>query len=111
MKLSYNNNNYFNEDDLFILNNNLNGLIITKAHLYNGNWYSNAGCQYKMTSVKTINCKEIYHSSVELCGIKGMVCKFLSVPNNDLGIVWESGKSIKKHGLPNYWQNINNVKL
>lgn len=111
MKLAYRDNNYFNTEDLFILNNNLEHLIITKVHLYNGNWYSDVGCNYKMSSIKSINSKEIYHNAVEFCGVKGFVSKFLSAPNNDLGIMWESGKAIRDNGLPNYWQNINNLKI
>lgn len=111
MRLSYKDNSYFNTEDLFILDNNLEHLIITKVHLYNGNWYSDVGCKYKMTSVKCINSKEILKTSVEYWGVKGIVSKFLSAPNNDLGISWESGEAIKKNGLPHYWQNINHLKF
>lgn len=111
MKLKYRENSYFNTEDLFILDNNLECLIITKLHLYNGNWYSDAGCKYKMSSVKSINSREIYHSTVEYYEVKGIVSKFLSAPNNDLGILWESGEAIKKNGLPHYWQNINDLKF
>ncbi len=108
MELRYRDNSYFNTEDLFILNNNLEGLIISKVHLYNSNWYSDAGCKYKMTSVTCINSKEILKSSVEYCGVKGVVSKIL---NQDLGIHWESGEVIKKNGLPHYWQNINHLKF
>jgi hypothetical protein len=111
VELAYRENLYFNTEDLFILNNNLEHLTITKVHFYNGNWYSDVGCNYKMTSVRSINSREVYHNTVEICGIKGVVAKFLSSPNNDLGVMWESGEAIRKYGMPNYWQNINNLNV
>lgn len=107
MNLQYRENNYFNEEDLFIFYSGYK-LWISKVHLYNGNFYSDVGCKYKMTSVKSINCKEIYHSTVSFCGVKGIVSKFLS---NDIGVMWESGEAIRKHGLPLFWNDVNNLKF
>lgn len=53
-------NNYFNNtDDYLIHDKSLNLNFVSKLHFYNGNWYSNKGLKYKMTSVKCINIKEL----------------------------------------------------
>lgn len=103
-KLKYRDNSYFNSEDLYLFDNGLNKWYLTKVHFYNGFWYSDVACKYKMSSVVCVNCKELYHSVVEFSGVKGTVCKFLSAPNNDFGILWESGG---KHGLPHYWNDVN----
>ncbi len=110
-KLQYRENNYFNLEDLYVFDNNLDKLLISKVHLYNGNWFSDVSCQYKMTSVRCINCKELYGLSVEHCGVKGTVSKFLGGRFNDLGVQWVSGEQIKKNGIPNFWNEINNLKF
>lgn len=108
MDLQYRDNNYFNEKDLFIFYSGYK-LWITKIHLYNGNWYSDVACKYKMTSVRSINSIELYHTNVEFKGVKGVISKFLDTPNNDIGVMWESGETIRKYGLPPYWNDINNL--
>lgn len=111
MNLQYRENNYFNNVDLFVFNNGLGKLWLSKVHLYNGNWYSNVALKYKMTSVRCINCKELYHSTVSYCGVEGIVSKFLDASNNDIGVQWKFGKNIKKNGLHNYWIEINSLKF
>jgi hypothetical protein len=54
--LQYQDNNYFNNTDYFLIYDNLNNFYTTKVHLYNGNWYANSKLSYKMTSVKSFNC-------------------------------------------------------
>lgn len=88
-KLKYRDNSYFNSEDLYLFDNGLNKWYLTKVHFYNGFWYSDVACKYKMSSVVCVNCKELYCSVVELSGVKGSVSKFLSAPNNDFGIMWE----------------------
>ncbi len=50
-------NEYFNDKDYFLLyDKSLNKFISSQVHFFNGNWYSNLGLKYKMTSVKSVNC-------------------------------------------------------
>ena len=106
-KLEYRDNSYFNSNDLYMFDNGLEKWYISKVHFHNGFWYSDVACNYKMTSVPSVNCKELYHFTISLSGVKGTICKFLSVPNNDFGISWESGENIRKYGLPHFWNDIN----
>lgn len=48
--MKYNNNDYFNNTDDFLIKTNW-GEYVTKCEWYNGNWYSLAGLRFKMTSV------------------------------------------------------------
>lgn len=58
--LKYQENNYFNHKDNFIIYYEaLKSFKVDKCHFYNGNWYNNTGNQFKLTSVKTINCNEL----------------------------------------------------
>lgn len=58
--MKYQENNYFNEiDDYLIRDPSINLNFVSKLHFYNGNWYSNNGLKYKMTSVKCININEL----------------------------------------------------
>jgi len=47
--LKYRENSYFNDTDLFLLDNTLERTYVSKVHLYNGNWSSNEGLKLKMT--------------------------------------------------------------
>lgn len=59
--MKYQENNYFNEiDDYLIHDSSINLNFISKLHFYNGNWYSNKSLKYKMTSIKCINVKELF---------------------------------------------------
>lgn len=109
--LEYRENNYFNSADLFLLDNNLERTYISKVHLYNGNWYSDEGLKLKMTSVRCINCNDLYHTTVKYTDteVEGVITKFLTP--NSIGINWQGGKSIKKYGLPNFWNNPLNLDL
>ncbi len=60
--MNYHSNDYFNNTDDYLIHTNLNSNVVSKLHFYNGNWYSNGDrntLQYKMTSVKCINIKEL----------------------------------------------------
>ncbi len=46
-------NEYFNDKDYFLLlDAGLGKFISSQVHFWNGNWYSNLGLKYKMTSFK-----------------------------------------------------------
>ena len=50
---------YFNNDDFYLLYDlGIKKLMVTKVHLHNGTWYSTEGLQYKMSSVRCVNCNE-----------------------------------------------------
>lgn len=104
-QLKYRENNYFNSTDLFLLDNNLERTYVSKVHLYNGNWYSNEGLKLKMTSIRCINCNELYHKEVVYSGteLKGTITKYQDP--NSIGINWNQGINIKKYGMPNYWND------
>ncbi len=56
-KLKYRDNNYFNDKDFFLLTNNTGQFYSTRVEFNkDGNWY---GGNYKMTSVLSINSKEL----------------------------------------------------
>lgn len=109
--LKYRDNSYFNNTGLFLLDNNLERTYVSKVHLYNGNWYSNEGLKLKMTSIKCINCNELYHKEVVYSGteLKGVITKYRDP--NSLGVNWNQGINIKKYGMPNYWNNSLNLQL
>ncbi len=113
MKLEYRTSDYFNENDLYILQTGLDKLYISSVHFYNSSWYADAGEKYKMTTVECINAKELYGKEAQLKNLnyKGKVVKFLNSPHNHVGIMWNSGEQVRKHGLAMFWQNINNIKF
>lgn len=109
--LSYHENSYFNTEDVFIFYNNLSSLILTKVHLYNGNWYSDHN-NYKVTSVLTINYKELYGVEVNLknTNFKGTLCDTdKTLLPYDVGVMWNFTGHFKG-GIPNFWNDINNLK-
>lgn len=59
-RLSIRDNSYFNDRDYFIFKNSLNQIFSLRLHRNesneNGSWY---GGNYKMTSVPSINSKEL----------------------------------------------------
>lgn len=113
MVLEYRTSDYFNKNEVYILETGLDKLYVSSVHFYNSAWYADSGEKYKMTTVKCINAKELYGKEVQLEGLDytGKIIKFLTSPYNDLGIQWNSGEQIKKHGLASFWQNINNIKI
>lgn len=104
-KLKYRDNSYFNSEDLYLFDNGLNKWYLTKVHFYNGFWYSDVACRYKMSSVVCVNCEELYDLSVSFLGAKGNIKKFLENPNNDFGIMWEGLNENKN--LNYYWYDVN----
>jgi hypothetical protein len=66
--VTYRESEYFNEKDDFLVLTNLKRFYVTQVHFYNGAWYTNEGCQYKATSIKTVNCKELYQVEVTYAG-------------------------------------------
>lgn len=109
--LSYHENSYFNTEDTYLFHNNLNNLILTKVHLYNGNWYSNHN-NYKMISVSCINYKELHGTEVNLIetDFKGKLCDLdKTLLPYDVGVMWKINGHIKG-GIPTFWNNINNLK-
>ena len=59
-KLQYRENDYFNEKDYFLIYDiGLNKFISSRVILYNGNYYSEDGMKYKMSSVKSVKCKNL----------------------------------------------------
>ena len=109
--LEYRENSYFNDTDFFMVYDEAcDKLTLTKAELYNGMWYATTGLQFKLISVKTYNCNLLLGKSITYIGteLKGMITQFLP---NRLGIFWESGKNIQTHGMPYYWNYINNLTL
>lgn len=113
MKLEYRTSDYFNENEVYILETGLDKLYVSSVSFYNGFWYADSGEKYKMTTVRCINAKEVYQREVQLGDLdyKGKIIKFLTSPFNELGIQWYSGEQIRKHGLAMFWQNINNIKF
>lgn len=109
--LAYRETNYFNENDYFLLQSNFNRFFITQVHFYNGNWYSNVSLQYKMTSVRSVNCNELKNLKVKYVNttLKGVITKFLEP--NTLGILWGQGEDYRTYGLPYFWNDIKNIEL
>jgi hypothetical protein len=103
--LKHRTSEYFNSEDLFLLKTPLDKYYVTKLHNYNGNWYSNEGLKIKVSSIKTINCVELYHKQVNYntTEVKGIITKFIEP--NGIGVSWNSGITIKKYGLPSFWNN------
>lgn len=70
--LRYNESEYFNAEDHFVVFTNLLKYYVTKCHWYNGAWFSDEGGKYKMTTVLTTSLKslegkeEIYKEDKEL---------------------------------------------
>lgn len=102
--LKYRENNYFNSEDLYLFDNNLGKLYLTKVHFHNGFWYSDVACKYKMNSVRCANCRELYGLNVELHKVRGYISKFLGAPNNDFGVQWQG---VGDKGLNYFWNDVN----
>lgn len=104
LDLQYRENEYFNtEDDYICYDPGLMRFLVTKVEPSGNIWYCKEKLRYKCSSVKMINFKEIYGQPISLKGIDypGRLTKVLA-PDN-FGIVWNSGKHIKAHGLANFW--------
>lgn len=112
--LKYNKPEYFNDTDFFIVKGVVGELLVTKAVLHNGSWYSNVGLQYKLASVMCVNYKEVYDKEV-LVDNKFTGTINLCIEPSHLGIVWDGGKQIQKYFQPAFWTDIwggiNNLKL
>lgn len=57
--LEFREQSYFNADDNFYIKTNMGKYYVTKCHWYNGAWFCDEGLKMKMTSVASINCKEL----------------------------------------------------
>lgn len=106
LELSYKENSDFNSDDYYLFEDWK--LFISKAHKYNGNWYTNESLNFKCTSVKSIKCDELMGRRVRLKGteIEGTVTKLLKPL--DLGVNWDQGH---KKFLPYFWNNVNTLEF
>ena len=109
MDLQYRQTDYFNSSDYYIIKTNL-GWYVSQCHYYNGSWFSNLGLQVKMTSILSISFCEIYAAEIKYKNttLKGKVVKDL---DNSLGIIWNQGGEYRKYGMPNYWNNLENLEL
>jgi hypothetical protein len=109
LDLQYRSNSYFNEIDTFLCYDNLNRLLVTKMKHQNGFWFCLEKLKYKASSVRVQNFNEIKNERISLKGIEypGTISKALSP--NDIGIIWDNGLHVKKHGLGSYWQNWHNL--
>lgn len=106
-KFEYQNNNFFNEQDVYIFYiENFNKYIISEVHLYNGSFYTNTSLNYKCTSIPCIKFDNIYHNKIIYNGYIGKIIQALDTINS-LGIQWFQGQ--KK--IPYYWININDIKI
>jgi hypothetical protein len=108
MYFKYRNNNYFDENTLYIFyHESIDRLLVSKVHFYNGNWHTNEGLQYKCTSVKCIKANNLLKRKIILnlndTIIKGKIINFLP-EKNCIGVHWDNI-------LFYYWQNINKVKI
>lgn len=135
--LKYRDCDYFNKTDFFIGINNLGQYYITDLEEFNGKWYPKTYISFKlsenyvsgnkrdinkyhnkgyikinMTSIPSINCKEIYGKTVYYKGtkIKGKITNFML---DTLGINWFNGQGelFKKEGFPYFWNDIKNIEL
>lgn len=101
---------YFNGEDYYLVETNLNKHLVTKLSQYNGNWYTVSGLEYKATTVRMINFKDsnLLGREVELCGHKGVIGKIFLQPSY-VGVMWDSGQK----GFPSlyFWNNINKLKI
>jgi hypothetical protein len=109
--LEYRESDYFNDKDYYLLFTSLNRFYVTQLHFHNGNWYSNMGLKYKMTSVPCINLNEILHKEVQYVEttLTGVIGKFLEP--NYIGVVWKQGQEYRKYGLPYFWNDVKNLVL
>jgi len=111
LNLLYRENNYFNTEDYYIINNNLSKLYISKLKLApNGCWYSVQGLKHKMTSIKCVNFLEIQNKDVSLLSqpdLRGRLSLDKVLSPGFLGVFWNQGK---KEFLPYFWNNINNLR-
>lgn len=103
--------NYFNDEDYYLFLTNLGQYYVTKMHKFNGHWFTNVGMRVKGTSVVCINCRELIKKTVKLkeTELTGQITKFLQP--DQIGINWYNGKEVRKYGLPNYWNNVKNLKI
>ena len=85
--------------------------IISQVHLYKGNFYSNISLNYKLTSVKSLNSKDLIGREVTYKGtkIKGKITD--KVVDNNLGIHWYRGATIKEWGHPYYFNEFKKIIL
>jgi hypothetical protein len=111
--LTYHETSYFNTNDYFIMyNDGLKKYHVTKLELYGGTYYSLLGLCYKMTSVPCINHNEVKNLKIKYIDteISGKISEY-NVIDDFVGVMWESGKNIKKYGLPYHWNNPKNLKI
>lgn len=112
MDLKERNADYFNSTDVYLCyDETLKNLFLSKLELYNGYWHTLESLKYKVTTIDTQNCSELYHTRVKLKGLEyhGTIVKQLT-PNN-IGVLWDQGKQVKQHGLANFWTELNKLEL
>lgn len=112
--LKYRDTDYYNTNDYFIIYiDSLKKYHVTKLQLYNGTYYSLLGLEYKMTSILSINYKELIGLTVTYMGteIKGKLMNPDKVINDNVGVFWESGKNINTYGLPHFWNKIEKLEV
>jgi len=109
--LTYRDNEYFNENDYFLLLSNMGKFVITKVNHWNGYYFSNESLNYKMVTVLAINCNELKGLVIEYddTTLKGIVCKFIEP--DGIGVLWNQGNDFRKFGFPNYWNRMDNLNL
>jgi hypothetical protein len=109
--LKYNESEYFNSEDYFLIKTNYNRFYVTKCHWYNGAWFSDESLKYKMSSVLSISCNELKNEVVFYKGtpLKGKIIKF----NNPdgIGVLWDQGGKYKEFGLPYFWNKMEDLKI
>ena len=54
MDFQYRTNEYFNDQDTYLVETNLNKVLKTKLQFYNSSWYTIEGMEYKATSVRMV---------------------------------------------------------
>ena len=104
LDLQYRENEYYNTTDTYLCyDHSIKRYLLTKLENKGGIWYCVEKLKYKASSIKMINFNEIYHKEISLKDIdyKGVITKALE-PDN-FGIIWNSGNSVKKNGLSNFW--------
>lgn len=109
--LKYNDTEYFNSEDYFLIKTNYNRFYVTKVHWYNGAWFSNESLKYKMTTVLSVSYDEIKDKVVQYKGttLKGKIVKLMN-PNN-VGVIWNQGGNFREFGSPCFWNEFENLEF
>lgn len=129
---------YFNDKDLFVCNNGLCGLLVTKLEFDRGSWWALSGLKFKADSVAIMNTNELLGKEVKLKGYEyyGKIANFLSPivgsklvdlngtghskaiiqgsVRSNFGVTqwaWRGDDKPKKLGLPSFWTETNDLEL